>query len=828
MFPLDKIMVSAHTDGLIQFWNSENVRLLRSFRIPTAISFVAVSPVSMTMAVGSKNGFVRIYSVPNVLYQPPKLVMKVRAHQEGIFKMEYEGNGQFLATAANDGTVFLFNTWEGCKPLGYLQVEGSIQSFQWEKNEEDVANVNHAKLFVLSSTEESSSISVFQIPLQQTFDTTEMRIQLQETGIQNFKIERRCFDFFVAPKHLIAGKYIFYISSTDNHTRVYAVSSSSDRSTLTNTIVETAEHRAGGFKFSSSNNGEWLITMGTDGLVTLRSLIESDKVVKIQAHAYQNGTVIAAALTLNSKHLYSAGVDGLLKRWDWKLTSSNRRAALEAMETAERLETEERTFIDEVTQKINDLPSVEDLGDSVEEKPLSEGKLKEAASTTTISVEKQAFKNQMNAKLNSITERILKMISKNEQVPSIEKLDRQDFVVDLREKSRLLEETEKQLEEIKQNQERENLKKRILKKRIKEQCWDSMSVIGQAVKSFKVDPMLGKKLEVYNYPIRRRSEAEISQINKIKRVRKIQLGVQQQFKKETEADVTSNADSEHAKLLYHPLELTTKERRYIQAVLLGECILEIQKAFNSKFDTFVKMKQDEISKIEEKNERVAAIISQLQLTEQVYHPELDEDEAPERIIEVQDSEIKVEKVLSEAERKKLEAKRLAHEERLRMNGEDNSRQRALLQMMGGKLEDRKMQEEKEEIVRPEWMNKPKEELTDEEKKLMKEFEKKMAIFKEEQEKQKKALETELRKLQANISEIQDQFDQKLHELANAKLDVDTSIFRNEVLIIKQTQYALECIRDDLQEKELNAQIEKLKQEKINYTNEIPEIKVSLF
>jgi WD40 repeat protein len=827
MFPLDKMMVSAHRDGLVQFWNSENVRLLRSFRIPTTISFLAVSPVSMTMAVGSTNGFVRIYSVPNILYQPPKLVMKVRAHQASILKMEYEGNGQFLATAGNDGTIFLFNTWEMCKPLGYFQQEGKIQSIQWEKNEEDVSNVNHAKLFVLSTLDESSSINVYHVPIQQPLETSGMLIQLQETETQLFRLEKLCTDFFVAPKHLIAGKYIFYLSSEDQQTRVYAVSSSAEKSNLTNPIFESAEHRSGHFRFASSNNGEWLITMGTDGLVTLRSLIESEKVVKIQAHAYQNGTVIAAALTLNSKHLYSAGVDGLLRRWDWKLTPTNRRAALEAMENAERVETEERAFIDEATQKITDLPSLEDQGDSLEEKPLSEGKLKESASTTTISAERQAFKNQMVAKLNSLTERILKMISKNELVPSIERLDRQEFVVDLREKSLLLAETEKQLQEIKENQERENLKKRILKKRIKEQCWDSMEVIGQAVKSFKVDSVLGKKMEVFNYPIRRRSEEELVQINKIKRIRKIQLGVLQEFKRDTEITSSSSTESEFVKLLYHPLELTTKERRYIQAVLLGECILEIQKEFNAKFETFLKLKQDEISKIEERNERIAAIIGQLQLPEQVYHPELDEDEAPERIIEVHDSEVKVEKVLSEAERKKLDAKRLAQEERLRMNGEDNSRQRALMQMMGGKLEDRKMQEEKEEIVRPEWMNKPKEELTDEEKKLMKDFEKKMAIFKEEQEKQKKALETELRKLQANISEIQDQFDQKLHELASAKVEVDTAIFRNEVLIIKQTQYALECIRDDFKEKELNAQIEKLKQEKINYTNEIPEIKVTV-
>ncbi len=49
-------------------------------------------------------------------------------------------------------------------------------------------------------------------------------------------------------------------------------------------------------------------------------------------------------------------------------------------------------------------------------------------------------------------------------------------------------------------------------------------------------------------------------------------------------------------------------------------------------------------------------------------------------------------------------------------------------MMGGKLEDRSDQEEKEDLVRPDWMNKPKEEMSEEEKKLTKEFEKKVAVY----------------------------------------------------------------------------------------------------
>lgn len=88
------------------------------------------------------------------------------------------------------------------------------------------------------------------------------------------------------------------------------------------------------------------------------------------------------------------------------------------------------------------------------------------------------------------------------------------------------------------------------------------------------------------------------------------------------------------------------------------------------------------------------------------------------------------------------------------------------------------------------MEKPKEEYSEEEKKMAKEFEKKAAIFLEEQEKHRKALETELRKLQSSIVEIQEQFDSKLQDFFNFKLNVDKQIYQMEVQMVKQTAYAM--------------------------------------
>jgi hypothetical protein len=97
-------------------------------------------------------------------------------------------------------------------------------------------------------------------------------------------------------------------------------------------------------------------------------------------------------------------------------------------------------------------------------------------------------------------------------------------------------------------------------------------------------------------------------------------------------------------LLYEPIELISNERRRIQALLINEYLLEIKKEFNGKFKDIWQLKQDEISRIEEKNERISAILQEIDVNESVFHPELDSDEVPEKIIVVKDEEIKEERV----------------------------------------------------------------------------------------------------------------------------------------------------------------------------------------
>jgi len=82
--------------------------------------------------------------------------------------------------------------------------------------------------------------------------------------------------------------------------------------------------------------------------------------------------------------------------------------------------------------------------------------------------------------------------------------------------------------------------------------------------------------------------------------------------------------------------------------------------------------------------------------------------------------------------------------------------------------------------RPACLDQPQETWNDEQAKAVKEFERKVKAFQEEREQARRTLEAEAKKLRAEIQAIVEGFDQRLQQLAEAKLDDDAEIRRAEM------------------------------------------------
>ena len=235
-------------------------------------------------------------------------------------------------------------------------------------------------------------------------------------------------------------------------------------------------------------------------------------------------------------------------------------------------------------------------------------------------------------------------------------------------------------------------------------------------------------------------------------------------------------------LLYEPFELYTVKRKRTQIELLKECVFELKRDFNKEFEDLKNKKSLKKDDIGEKNEIIRDLLENLNEPDEIVEIEPDED--PKAILHVAESEVKIEKYLTKEQR-------AAEEERLRIEAEkeaklrgDNLQMRGLKTMLGGtelimKKEKNKLQEE---LVREDWMNTKKEEdMTEDEKQR---FAEQIQKEKDLIEKQRKQWKINLKRVEADIVEMQAKFEESLLELYKKRLFYDSRIYEQELYIVR--------------------------------------------
>uniref|UniRef100_A0A7N4P2V4 Cilia- and flagella-associated protein 43 n=1 Tax=Sarcophilus harrisii TaxID=9305 RepID=A0A7N4P2V4_SARHA len=440
------------------------------------------------------------------------------------------------------------------------------------------------------------------------------------------------------------------------------------------------------------------------------------------------------------------------------------------------------------------------------------------------------------------------MMEENEKVPEISQLKQKEFSLDVEEMQKLFDEGEEEVERIKKETQMENLAKKYLCHLLKEECWHSMNVKGRSLKSFH------SLLEVKNFPMKTRSPEELRELETVLQLRKtentgyklrkeiVELQPTILSKKvhdEEEDDEYDEEEEEKEKkegnlpnyllgslsyelgietnMLYNQLELHTREEKINQIILLKDIIYNIKIQFNKDFNSVYQQKEIEILRVNERNKNIQGIITELDIEEQIWQPVFEDSEKPERILFVEDHEIKVERILTPWEKEQAELAEKLERERLLLSQRDNARRRALMDMMGGVLEVRREDILRMVIPQPACMAKPDTLWNEEDKKQIKEYEKKVKDLNDEKEKYKRSLDAELRKIQNSIQETTQLFDDRLKTLFKSKMKCDNVIFQEELKIANLTFSLL--LDEELQtrEIELNDFLEKKKKEKVIIT-----------
>lgn len=859
--------VSLRENGLVQVWKTVDGAFVSEVSVQEPGETLACSRIAQYAAVGTKGGQLCFIDLSNP--QHPRLVMRHRLFKNPIKHLVFNGDhGTLLFAASNDNNIFLIDArpTQNFALLGFVEVGGSVQSMASYAKDSDT--------LLVASCNNNADITGSNILHRFNFnDDLIKNIKFHYKSAMNDIKEESCGALKMGLRHAICGlaigegEIVFALDASNKRLLGFTLPEPDKKLKKIDLLLspnsESPGHMLPGGDLALSHHLKWLLSYAPDGQVKIRTIGALDRTAVFTPHDYHRGGVKSVAFSDNSEYILSCGYDGIVSCYHWnhmksKSTSAKQKRdrdmdfvnrenqkltefaewnqAPPSMRRASQVERERKERIENAKQAAQDR---DEIYVSPPPSPRTNATWLEQREIDARRQENQHYadvKKDIRSQIRDIRRTIQQMMTQNKDLPDIEKLGRHEFDLDLEEQNRLQAEGEAEIKKVREDIEFDNLAKLYLREKIKEECWDNMQIKGRALQAFN------SSLEVSNFPLRERTLALLNMIKTVTTRRSIEVREakirKELVEKPTKPASREEGDEEEAveddgqehpsisgslgaeygganELFYNQFDLHTREQKVSQIVLLEDAIHRIKEAFNKEFNDVYSKKEQEISKVKEKNKRIAKIIDYLALDESVEEPEMSVAEKPELLLEVDDSEITVEKYLTPEQQAKLDEEKRLEEERLAREKGDNARERALDMMMGGVLEIKKEDELKKDVPKPGFMlTKKEDEWSEEEVKQHKEYLKKVQELNEERDKYRKQLETELRKLQATISENLQSFDENLNVLFMRKIKVMMVIYQEELKILRLRYAMLIQEEIEIRDKDLNQTLDhkrKLKQ-----------------
>ncbi|KAM8852552.1 cilia- and flagella-associated protein 43 isoform 6-T6 [Synchiropus picturatus] len=819
----ENICVSVREGGQLQLWSADGI-CLGSLLLHVQATSLACCPSAAYAALGSASG--QLLFIDLTEPRRPRLVHHIRLYRSAVQHIVFDQTGHFLLTAATDPKVHVLNAKasQSFSVVGYTVVAGPVLSLSARY----IAESRLVQVLTLCPgherpTLEGCLLSLFTLSAE---NLAERHGRLSDEGLNMLTYQvphpvNSCvlgLHSVFAYCHRRKTLQLFQLPQ-DHHVEKHSHSSG-----------------VGGVQsVSFSPDSHWLLTAGfEDGSLVCSHFRFED--------ADNNATTDLNEM-LSSENSVLSGLP------DWEspdeFVDRNKMDGEEVNVTKHEDSCDSSSHLTWLEIKHNTILQEDDEQYSVK-------------------------KENLRKRLQELRVAVQDMVSENENASQMERMDLQQFNLDVDGQRRLdAMVAEEVLQviltclkyemnvvcfrlfksifyemQVKSEIEQKIQENDALCAKLKKELWDSMMVKGRAVRAFHSDH------EVKNFALTERTTKQLEDLRRVEHMRMLEKAAikLQNSGQERLYDPTSGSEvkqgegrevltsSYSAQLgcshpdLYDQLTLQTTDQRINQIILLQDVIHRVKMAFNNEFDAVHRQKVQEISHVRDRNRQIREIMAELELKEDLWEPEMTVSEMPERLFSVDDHEIETEKFLTPEQRQEEERKR--QEEQKRLNAEsDESRDRALEDMMAGVLEVKTQGFLKLEIPPPEFvLTKPDIHWTDEEKKLHQEFEKKSKVLCEEKEKYRKSLETEMKKLQASTAELTERFDGSVRRLFEMKIRSQMAVYQEELKIIclKHSIHLDEAMRN--REVELTLKLEQTLALKEQLGNELmrQEQEVALF
>jgi hypothetical protein len=619
-----------------------------------------------------------------------------------------------------------------------------------------------------------------------------------------------------------------------------------------------------------SSDAKLLVSGSKDGTYQVRMLSSLEQPKEGKSHSVHQGGITAISFSSNRNVIYIGGGDG-----SFMTINMSKELPPNAPITP---------LPEDFDETLRNLPEIkEDIPDKI---MLDKWKEEQIAREKE---QKQKLKVNIQQELLNIKNSLKTLLDKNNEAQNIEKLDREEFLIDKARKTRLLEDCEHESIRLRKIAARENLRNEVLWNRLKEHTWDTMEIQSTGCCSLFTDQIL------FNFQIRKQTEKESDYYTKLVNARRLEIKdmmerkaeellvdtkdfstesehyivnrfrsqptvneeIQEKFHQTTAnqplgltmiiaATKTGTLEKEKLaykyrrpgmarrkkglvsdvedlfgkdkkeeqveddiklvirqekkeveyyrkvwkvlegyELLYEPFELQSNARKRAQIFFIKEIIRKLKKEFNKEFEELCNAKSEQISIINEKNQKIEELLKDLKESMDKFEIKKHKSEQPELILKVQDSDISIPKFLTKEERQKLEEEKRKEEERIKALQSDTLGRRGIVKMMDGVLEvKREFDELEKALVRQPWMDLPENQMTEQQRQEYTKFRQMEEDLKERKLNQQKAWRQELNKANNDIEEICEKFEEKMNKLSKKKRFVQFRIYEQELYIIR--------------------------------------------
>nr|XP_008104849.1 PREDICTED: cilia- and flagella-associated protein 43 [Anolis carolinensis] len=827
--PGTKHCVTAAESGELHVWQVEDGAFVSKLCLHALVTAMACSLTSHSVAVGTKNGHVYFIDVTEI--ETPRVVHRVLLSVAPVQFLHYEQSGQFLIASMTNGHIFILNAFpsKNFEILGCVALDNKIIDLTSVYDAE-----NTTEVIVLLCPPETRRARVEIFNLQANIVLGKMKYCMKGMLTENI-IQKHAYSLDFPLSSAVKRKDGTMLASASQVPFILRYNLTT-KVTSTDQPIIVSEKKILSKQFGCtflclSTHGKWLASVSESGQVFIHDASSLDVWTREYCHSYHGRGIKSFVFSLDSQYMLACGSqDGTLVCLKWKKIGE--RKIKDAADFGTYLLNTYSSYIIRenlilrnmaewtVVSKAHPFESASsqirfhktsgiDVTGEDEYYLLTQAKSDEISwidekAQTAVKNETTKFaekRKEVKRGIKGLRKTIQEMMYDNSMSPKIERLDQQEFNLDVEEQEKQQVHSETEVARVKKDIEMESLANRYLREIIKQECWNAMSVRGRSVKTFH------SSCEVQNYPMRERTPEEeqmLEQVQYMKKIEEIDMKLRKKIvefesqpsfiikeegekieEEETVDSLVGSLSSSYGgdtSVLYPQMDLHTREEKISQIILLQDIIYNVKSAFNSDFASVIRMKELEIARVKERNMRISEILNQLDIHEDIWVPTLSNNEQPDRAMSVLDSEIKAEKYLTPVQKakEKIMAK-VEHKRRLAAQ-RDNARERALMDMMNGVLEIKKEDILKMEIPAPAFISKDEALWNEDEKKIYKEYEKKVKELNEEREKHRKILETELRKLQGSIQETTQAFDEIVNRLFDKKVNCEMVIYQEELKI----------------------------------------------